>query len=359
MISNVNFDNIDKMLKSDDFKNYCSAINPKHVDLKSTNDKIHKCHACNSYELVYDNKNGIVVCNDCGQELNNIIDSSNEWNSYDCFNNNARINILANNPAFQSSYTTNKMQYYRTVSYKYISFNKECKILNSICEKYKIPKNIEYDAKILRKLISEYKHTSGKNIGKLKIIRGNNRVSINANCIYLACLQNNYAITILKLANMFEISEKEINKGYKMCKSILHDDKITLKYMTPAYFITNYCNELKIKPEDQIMAQEITSSIDKLKIATNFTTISLAAASILLTCNVKNLGITKQQIAQLFNISVATIFKAYKTIIKYQKILIDTTYTELIIDDINKKLLDVKIPNNIKNKFIKYNINII
>ncbi len=342
--------NIDELINSENFNIFCKILDDEILTIQKNKNL---CSDCNSSDLIIDNKNGIIICKQCGQVNENIIDTSNEWKSYDNNNNNARINL--------TNYNSNRHQYYSNISYKINSFNKESKILNNICEKYKIPKNIEYEAKVLRKIINNYKHVSGKNIGKYKIIRGNNRISINANCIYIACLKNKYSITIINLAKMFNITEKEINKGFKICKSILDSDSseksnLSLSYTIPAYFIKNYCVELKINEDGIQLALNIANNINILKIATNFTTISLAASSILLMSNILNINLTKQQIASLFNISNATLTKVYKEIIKYKKILIDDTYINIILNDIQNEIKNEQIPEYIKNKLKLYNI---
>ena len=349
------------ILNSSEFQSFYNIVNN---ELNSTNP--HICINCHSESLIDDFKNGIIVCQKCGQVNNNIIDNTIEWKSFDNTKNDrchTNINNLLN-PTIQSNLHNKKLNQINSrnlISYKNQSLNKEFKIISNICNIAKIPKNIENDAKIIRKMISECKHNFGKNSGNYKIIRGNNRISINANTLYFACIKNNYAITISDIATLYNIKDKDMNKGFKNCKKMLQNDNVynnNEKYIKSSHFIKTYCDKLKIKQEFIDVAIVICNNIDSLKLSSNHTPTSIASASILLMIDMYNINtITRKEIAHIFNLSDATVFKTFKIIKPYKNILINQTLVDQILLTINELISKSKIiPQNILTRFSKFNI---
>ncbi len=56
------------------------------------------------------------------------------------------------------------------------------------------------------------KHKSGPNIGKQIIIRGENRISIIAACLFKACEMKQHPRNIKEIADYFQLEDKKSNK---------------------------------------------------------------------------------------------------------------------------------------------------
>ena len=102
--------------------------------------------------------------------------------------------------------------------YKERSLHQVLKEIQEKCRLASILKCIEDDAKILYKNISETTYTEGNNKGKPIIIRGKNRKSLIAACIFFACKRKGDTRSPKEIAKLFELKDTEITKG---CKTFL------------------------------------------------------------------------------------------------------------------------------------------
>ena len=124
------------------------------------------------------------------------------------------------------------------------------------------------------------------------------------------------------------------------------------------HFIKRKCDELEIKIKHNKIAYIIANNIDKLNIASNHTTFSLASASILLMASICRLThITKKKLSKAFyNLSEVTIGKTYNQIKQYRYILIDNVRVSDILIDINNKKEKKYITKEVLEKMNQFNI---
>jgi transcription initiation factor TFIIIB Brf1 subunit/transcription initiation factor TFIIB len=207
------------------------------------------------------------------------------------------------------------------------------------CQKHNIKKNIIDDAKLMYKKISECQHLKGKNKDKFIIIRGSNRKSLIAACVFYACKLNNNTQSPKEVAKIFDLKITEITKGCKKFLQLIrnYNSIYKLKSSTPVDFIKRYCNILNIHAKDAELAMLIANNIKKLGLASDHTPPSVAAGSILLMSKINNLSLTKKSISKKFSISEVTISKIYKKIEEYNKILVNTEQTEQFVLLINSQ----------------------
>lgn len=201
------------------------------------------------------------------------------------------------------------------------------KKIHAVCIEYGIVRKIEDDAKILCKKVSGTVHKNGKNKGKPIITRGFNRSGIVAGCLFIACRRNDETRSIKEIAYYFDISERDVNKGIRSMLGILDDDTIVKDIGTSkvSHFIKRKCDELHIVNKYADIARTIAYNIDKLNIASNHTTYSLAAATILLVAEIFDLkNITKKKLSETFcGLSDVTIGKTFNQIRQLKTILVD------------------------------------
>jgi transcription initiation factor TFIIB len=326
------------------------------------------CENCNSYNFRDDYTRGMIFCFDCGEVYDTIVDIRIEHRNYNNTNHTASGSIAHNKflPISSLGLTTKlkgkylKLHIWNSMPYKERSNNVMFKKIHNICNKYNIPKNIEDDAKILCKNISETLHTTGKNKGKPIITRGFNREGIVASCLFIACRRNNETHSTKEIAHYFNIDESDVNKGYRSLLEIMGGKEMVKDIGTSkvVHFIKRKCDELEIKNECMKVAYKIANNIDRLNIASNHTTFSLAAASILLMANIFKIKyISKKKLSSAFyNLSDVTIGKTYNQIKKYTEVLIDDKKVDEIIIDINNKKKKRFITKTIWNQMVRFNV---
>lgn len=321
-------------------------------DKKQGNDKEEKkvCPECNNSEFTTDTGKGEILCL-CGQVIeDDLFDTGMEERIYDGDDDGQqRCGMVYNRLLPQSSLGINnsargrlqKLQRWCAMPYKERSNNIMFKKISEVCTTNHIVKKIELDAKIICKQFSDTRHTSGKNKGKPIITRGFNRAGIVAGCLLIACRRNGETRSIKEIASYFDIQERDVNKGIRSLLAILKDADIVKEIGTSrvTHFVKRKCDEMQIKNKYAEIAIIIAGNIEKLNIASNHTTYSQAAASILLMANINNINsITKRRLSKAFNdLSDVTIMKTYKQLEKYRSLLVNNEKIYEIVQDINNK----------------------
>lgn len=370
-INGMNDDELFELLDQIDYEKENQEINEIEQNLTESEKKGLYCKTCKSSDKIADdNAQGIVVCMGCGTILSEIFDDNAEWKQYandDGKESNARCGNSINFFLPQSSLGTtigcsnrNRVKIlhnWSAMPYKERSLNIVLKEIQNKCRIAGILKCIEDDAKILYKNISESKHLYGKNKGKNVIIRGANRRSLIAACVFFACKRKGKTRSPKEIAKLFELKYKDITKG---CKTFLK--LIKLKHLqydmhisNAEHFITRYCRQLHITNEFINQAMQIAKNIQKINIASMHTPFSVATGSILLVVDINKLHIDRKIIAEQFNVSEVTVIKTYKKLEQYKNILVNDDLTEKIaklIDEDKKKL---KMPEKLKNIYDSIN----
>ena len=310
---------------------------------------------------------GFFVCKLCGQVLEQMLDYNPEWKQYDDGDNNARCGGFINPLLPTSSIGTsiaggfNRMKIihgWNSMQYKERSLNNEFKKIHEVCQKYNILKCIEDDAKIMYKNMSECKHEDGKNKGKFVITRGKNRISISAACLYFSCGKKGMTYTPKEIADMYDITYSEINKGIKNLRKLISENKNTKNSLNhPSQFIKRYCNTLKILSCHTDEAIKVAINVEKLNVGTEHNPYSLAAACILIVAEKNKLRqITRKKLAAEFEISDVTINKTFKKIEAFKNIIFDKHKTELYSKNDTKEDDDDEIPQLVLEKMKEFGI---
>jgi transcription initiation factor TFIIIB Brf1 subunit/transcription initiation factor TFIIB len=327
------------------------------------------CPDCDNDSLVEeDTILGFFVCKLCGQVLEQMLDYNPEWKQYDDGDNNARCGGFINPLLPTSSIGTsiaggfnNRMKIihgWNSMQYKERSLNNEFKKIHEVCQKYNILKCIEDDAKIMYKNMSECKHEDGKNKGKFVITRGKNRISISAACLYFSCGKKGMTYTPKEIADMYDITYSEINKGIKNLRKLISGNKNTKNSLShPSQFIKRYCNNLKILSCHTDEAVKVALNVEKLNVGTEHNPYSLAAACILIVAEKNKLRqITRKKLAAEFEISDVTINKTFKKIEAFKNIIFDKNKTELYSKSDTKEDDDEEIPQIVLEKMKEFGI---
>jgi transcription initiation factor TFIIIB Brf1 subunit/transcription initiation factor TFIIB len=322
------------------------------------------CENCKGQDTMFeDYSNGILVCKECGQVNDNIMDSNPEWRNYDGSSSKARCSSTTNPMLPKSSLGTSIGGYSRSkvktlhewdsMPYDERSLHIVLREIKNRCQKNNILKCIEDDAKIMYKFVSECRHKTGSNKGKKFIIRGANRRSLIAACVFFACRKKGYTRSPKEIAKIFELNFTDTTKGLKTFTRLLklrNDINMSLGKSTSEDFVPRFCRDLNIKKKYIAIAQQIARNIDSLNIASKHTPISIASGSIMLMIEMNGLTITKKALSEKFDVSEVTISKSYKTIEKYRDILIDDEKVNIILKNMQKERENNELPQNLKKK---------
>ena len=360
-----------------DFNNFDNNLDPENKTCLDSNKYIKKsnkliCINCdNSDKIIEDMRLGIVICAECGQVLDNIIDASPDWHSFDDDKGNTnRCGSGVSKLLPQSSLGTTikggnwnsrikTLHNWSAMPYRERSLHLVFKQFQERCEKNGILRCIEDDAKIMYKAISECKHLEGKNKDKFIIIRGKNRISLIASCIFFACKRKGMTRSPKEIAAIFDIDYTDITRGCKNFQKFIKKGNIDINtgFSLPEDFVARFCKELHINTVHINHAIEIAKNIRKMGFASVHTPFSIATSSVLLMAEFNDLTIiNKKKLAAKFGVSEVTISKTYKKLEKYKHILKNQFLVDKYIEqqEINEK--SDTIPKHLYARFEKFNI---
>ena len=316
-----------------------------------------KCSSCDGNKIVTDISNGIMVCRDCGQIKEYIIDNNPEWRKYNNTKSYMERCTVASNPFLpKSSLGTSiggnyksrlKMLHtWTSMPYKERSLNNVLKEIKMKCSKGNIYKCIQDEAMIMYKGIDDCHYKQGPSKGKPIITRGANRRSLIAACVYFACKLRNESRSIREIGNIFGLDYTEVTRGCKTFLKLRKLMKIKYKFnpSTPEHFIPRFCKKLNIKKKFADEAVKIAKNAHRLNIASVHTPLSIATGAMLIMAEEHKLPLTKKVISDNFGVSDVTVTKAYKIIKPQIKILKSNEATEFYI-----KIMEMDREKIIKN----------
>jgi len=364
MFDNIDFDNLDED-SNDEIK--VNKERSKNLNKNSI------CSNCNNNDnIIEDFSLGIIVCKNCGQVLDSIIDANPEWRSFedDKGDNVNRCGLGVSKLLPQSSLGTTigggkfksrikTLHSWSAMPYRERSLHQVFKQFQEKCANTGILKCIEDDAKIMYKAISECKHIEGKNKDKYIIIRGKNRISLIAACVFFACKRKGMTRSPKEIADIFDINYTDITRGCKNFQKFIKKGNIDINtgFSLPEDFVSRFCKDLHIKDKYVEESINIAKNIRRMNIASVHTPFSIATSSILLMAEFNNIeNINKRRLANKFGVSEVTISKTYKKIEEYKDILksqekVESFIKQMIIKNINKK-----IPKELYARFEQFNI---
>lgn len=296
-----------------------------------------KCANCKSINLV--KNNGTIICSDCGIINEEVLDRGIEFANNE--NANTRVGCASNHFLPLSSMGTKiggnkytRMSLLQNRWYRMIYRERSLlNVLNDIerkCKEYGITKPIIDNSKILFKKINDSKHKYGKNKGKQIIIRGINRNSLIAACIYHGAEMHGIPRSQKEIAEICNLDVTNVTKGCRKFREILEDDDI-LQLLEPSdsiKYIERYSKKLDLEEKYIELCKTLSNNIKKLDIASDHQPPSIAAGSIILVSEVNDLNISIKDISSQFFISEVTIKKTFKKINEFKNILFDNDLVE-------------------------------
>ena len=294
------------------------------------------CPECHSDTLI-EGASGQYECTSCGVLSGQVIDSGAEWRFYGSEDNKSsdptRCGMPVNELLPESSlgsvvgyswghsfemYRIRKHQGWSAMPYKERSRNSDFQIIQTDALRGGLPQCIIEDAK------RQY-----MKITQSQISRGANRKGLRAACIYSACQKYNVPRSDKEIAEIFGIKDITImTRARKLFQQIwnTHQKDTVKDIMMPASkpcdFIQRFCSKLGISEDHLQLAITIANRAEEYGMVSENTPPSIAAGSIYLVVQVKELPITKKEISLACKTSEVTICKCYKKLNTYKSYLI-------------------------------------
>lgn len=330
----------------------------KNQNQNQNNDEenILKCKCLNSENQYEDKTQGIVVCQKCGSVLSSVINNNQDWKSFDDNNTNARCSSVTNPFYPQSSLGTTiagngfrvlkMIQKWQQMPYRERALYKVCKHIEDICRNNKVLKCIEDDTKIIYKNISETKNPDGSYV----IVRGINRKSLIAACLFFAYKKNNQARNIKEISIMFNINFRELTKGCKIFMRLLRMNISTFKVSfeinttKPEQFVLRYHKMLDLDKKYIPELIDMTKNINKLHLASTHTSSSIALCVVIMLLKHYDIKMIKRDISKTIGISEVTVIKTHKKLMPYKDIIMSNTEADRIAILIKNKRENAQIP---------------
>lgn len=322
-----------------------------------------KCIDCDTSEyVVEDLAQGINVCTKCGLVIDNIHDSGQEWRQYKGDDAKEGFNRCGQATNFflpQSSIGTSiacsnfskikVLHNWGSMPYKERSLSLVLKIIETKCQEAKIVKCIEDEAKIMYKNISEQRTDQTKTT----IVRGSNRRSLIAACIFFACKKKGVTRSPKEIAKLFGLKYKHVTKGCKLFQKLVKERQLTydINVSTPEHFINRFGRELHLANIYIEQALKIAKNTSKLNIVSVHTPLSVAIGSIVLIIELNNLNISSKDISDKFGISEVTFKKTTKKMEKYKNLLANDEATDKMIKTIKEEKKLTQMNNKLYNMF--------
>jgi len=343
-------DNINKInLKVDEIENselwdFYDEIGSSET---SNENKVGRCISCGSTDQIENGKTRNLVCKQCGLNVVDDLDRSFSTNNSnaDIVSNSSNYNIPINYFFRESSMGTiiggrgnsriKTIHRWGLMPYRERSRKEVFDFLTNICKKSNLEKSIIDNAHILYMNLSAVKK---KNMDRTIIIRGNNRDSLIAACVYFGCKMQGKPRCPKEIAQMFGLGLTDVTGGCRKFLEIMGKDvgMYNIK-SSKAYDYVERCGRiLKLQKKYILQAIKIVKNIITLDYASDHQPPSVAAGCLLLVVNMNNLDINKEKISSVFKIPQVTITKIYDKILKYQKVITNDEAVARIYKKIQK-----------------------
>lgn len=297
------------------------------------------CDHCES-TLAFSDE-GFLTCTNskCGVVYKDMVDQSAEWRYYgidDSHGSDPTRCGMPINPYFEESSYGCRVLYGGSMSYemrkvrRYVEWQSmpykekiqfdDFQVITFKGQLAGMSKKFIDDAIMYHKKISEHENK----------FRGDNKDSIIAASIYIACRANGYPRTAKEIAQMFALNVTNATKGCKMAMNIINDlekdmdssEKTNLCTTKPQAFVDRFCSKLNINNELTKLCQFIIMKVEENNLMAKNNPHSIAAGVVYFVTQTCNLNINKKDVKSISEISEVTIGKCFKILQEYKSTLV-------------------------------------
>jgi transcription initiation factor TFIIB len=285
------------------------------------------CPECGSNHLSKDYSRAELVCCDCGLVIDeDLIDHGPEWRAFDSEQHEKRARTGSpmtytihdkglstmiswkNKDSYGKSIPNrNRAQLFRLRKWQRrirISNATErnlasaLSILDRMASSLGLPRTVRETAAMI------YRKAALRNL-----IRGRSIESVTAASLYAACRQCHVPRTLDEIAQMANMSRKEIGRNYRYVSRELG---LKLLPTTPQDYISRFCSELKLSSDAQEKVMEILKEAANAELTSGRGPTGIAAASIYVASILCGERRTQREVSEVAGVTEVTIRNRYK-----------------------------------------------
>lgn len=316
---------LEDLMDSGEIFDLCNNISNNMMEetpIKNT----YSCKVCGTSDLLFDDHSE--VCNRCGA-VSYKIDRSHEFNASGVPRCGTIVNkfITGFNVGTNISKLFNRqlsmIQRWNAIAYKEKMLFLVHRTLSEKGIELGLTRKIIDSAQILYKKVYELKTAKGKQ----KIHRGINKQSIIAASLYNGAKIDKVFLNYHEVAKKFNISEGDLTKGNKLFVKALNQENENkhivhqIQNTKPIEIIRCYRKELNL--ENDVLfrkIEKICMKLESIDLMNDHQDQSIAASCVIY---LHGKTFKHDQICKIFDISIATLNKTYKQILKFDRLLTD------------------------------------
>lgn len=277
--------------------------------------------------MKYDYGKAEISCNRCGLVLDeNMIDQGPEWRAFDHEQRDKRTRVGAPSTyAISDKGLTTAIDWKnkdakgrsipeqnRAQLYRLRKWNQRIRVsrcgernlalalgeLDREANRLDLPRSIREDASVI------YRRAAKNNL-----IRGRSIEGVVATSLYIACRICNLPRTLSEIAEVSNVSKKQIAKNYRFLSRELN---IKLKPTSPADYISRFASQLGLSGETQSKAIEIIHTANEKGLTSGKGPTGIAAAALYISSVLLGEKKTQKDIALVSGVTEVTIRNRYK-----------------------------------------------
>jgi len=311
---------------------------------KITKDDCTICKTKNSLRIIIGENT--LQCLNCGREFKKLFDETAEWRTFESSNENlARCtntfdNYLQDSTTGSTIATKGYNRMKQINNWVAMTSKQRCKlnVINLVkehCNKG------EFKKCTINDIIAIFLElTSGTIEYDTSVVRGLNKITIASAIAMYCCKKNGEPRIPEEMAEIFQINMDDLTNAirsfYELCH--LKGKTYIIKNSQPEEYLVRLAPKLKIMTCQQInFAMRIAINTKKINICAKHTPTSIAAASVMLISQLKNLNLKSATVSSVFRITVSTCDKILEKLKKYAKIITDDELTEKVAAIIERK----------------------
>jgi transcription initiation factor TFIIB len=291
--------------------------------------KIIECPECGSKNLIEDFDRGEIICQNCGLVTNeNVIYGGPEWRAYSYEEGESKKRVgtplsysipdkglstiidRVNRDSYGRQLPISKrieMQKLRRLQIRTVlrpSINKNLALamleLDRLSDYLHIPNQIKEKAAIIYRKALE----SG-------LVRGRSIAAVMAASLYASCRANRIPRTLKEFVFSSNIEKKDIASCYRL---LLKELEIKMPIDDPMICVSKIASKARIPINVQGLALKILKEAKKKGAISGKEPMGLAAAALYLACKIEGLKRTQSKIAEVANVTEASIRNRYKNL---------------------------------------------
>lgn len=222
-----------------------------------------------------------------------------------------RVEVAHGGESKRAGTDIQRFQAWNSLTYRQRVLNNVFDVLVANAAQNGLPTCILEDAKVLYKRISE-----------VRITRGENRSSVIAVSIYIACMQNKVPRSLQEVATMFDLKPSSLTHALHIYKESIPEVAAMKQTCSATDFIYRFCSSLHLDSRITDVVRRVVEKADEMAIICDAMPISIVGGAIAFVCDHYKVHLNKKDIATTCKIAAVTVTKMMKRFIEHREVLL-------------------------------------